>query len=80
MVSLKLKLYRDFKEFEKFEKSYNELDQGLKDNLFIRYEYIEYLLEQEMYDIAEKELKYLKEKSKSLDSNPYFRGISNFYS
>ena len=78
LVSLKLKLYRDFKEFEKFEKSYNELDQGLKDNLFIRYEYIEYLLEQEIYDIAEKELKYLKEKSKSLDSNPYFRGISNF--
>ena len=74
LIYLKLKLLREFKEFDQFNKLYNSINSEQQQYLFSQFEYLHYLIETEKYDVAENILSKIKSKNYN-----YFKIMENFF-
>lgn len=74
LIYLKLKLLREFKEFDQFNILYNSIKTEQQQYLFTQFEYLHYLIETEKYGAAENILTKIKSKKHS-----YLKIIDNFF-
>ena len=74
LIYLKLKLFREYKKFDKFNKLYNSINLEQKQYIFSQFEYLHYLIETEKYSLAENILNEIKSKNFS-----YFKIVDNFF-
>ena len=74
LIYLKLKLFREYKKFDKFNKLYNSINSEQKQYIFSQFEYLHYLIETEKYSLAENILNEIKSKNFS-----YFKIMDNFF-
>ena len=74
LIYLKLKLFREYKKFDKFNKLYNSINSEQKQYIFSQFEYLHYLIETEKYSLAENILNEIKSKNFS-----HFKIVDNFF-
>lgn len=74
LIYLKLKLFRDYKEFDQFNKLYNSINFEQQQYIFSQFEYLHYLIETEKYTAAENTLRNLQSKDLS-----FFKIFDNFF-
>ncbi|OUW96884.1 MAG: hypothetical protein CBD97_00475 [Pelagibacteraceae bacterium TMED237] len=72
LIYLRLKLLREFKKFEEFQKLFESIDISLKNVIFVQFEYLHYLLECEKFDEAEIILNKIKKNKKDFYKNLQF--------
>ena len=74
LIYLKLKLFREYKKFDKFNKLYNSINSEQKQYIFSQFEYLHYLIETKKYSLAENILNEIKSKNFS-----QFKIVDNFF-